>query len=511
MSESAFRYLDAAKVCCKLSRSFLKQDNLDKAKRYAQDAISVCPEWYDGYLSMAKIYEYELDRHQAMKYYDMMIDIANKNNTEISNYERNEKENVDINIMRAWLIKNGAIINSTKIEYYDVDYRGMISDNNIRPSEIIMSIPYKCIISEKESRSMKYNTIISKKNEIHDIKHNILAIALLNIRADISNEYNYYVNCLPKHFSNVPINFSPEVLQNLEGSFALYKTALKLLFLHRDYNTILSLIPEFEYSFEDFVWARTCVITRIYAGKILNPNRSSGEEERDSMLVPFADMANHDNKPNTLWMFDDNTNSFVVRCVKNIADGDTIYESYGKKSNYRYFVNYGFTIENNPNEEVCISRNMLVNSLTSWDNFKDYKLYESVLPNLSDFISVGYNVKSDNYKLLCDLMSEPKQDILVTYQNIINLMNMYLSRYHSTYEEDKQTMKIIQLNFNARNCFIMCMSEKKLFNYIKNYFTDMSQLELLNQKINKNNSCKQKYMKEKKKLEKSIKKTYIHE
>lgn len=61
-------------------------------------------------------------------------------------------------------------------------------------------------------------------------------------------------------------------------------------------------------------------------------------------MVPLADMLNHkrSGSEETEWIFDDATNTFVVKALKKISRNQEIHFTYGSKCNSKLFVNYGF-------------------------------------------------------------------------------------------------------------------------------------------------------------------------
>jgi histone-lysine N-methyltransferase SETD3 len=88
------------------------------------------------------------------------------------------------------------------------------------------------------------------------------------------------------------------------------------------------------------------VITRIF-GLVVNNNKTDG-------LVPMADMLNHKRPRETSWTFDDTRGSFTITSLKPIMRGEQIYDSYGRKCNSRFFVNYGFSLEDNEDNQIAI-------------------------------------------------------------------------------------------------------------------------------------------------------------
>ena len=67
-----------------------------------------------------------------------------------------------------------------------------------------------------------------------------------------------------------------------------------------------------------------------------------------NIQVPIADMFNTRTPKNTLWYYEDSKNGFIVEAVTDVKKGEQLFDSYGKKCNYRFFLNYAFI---NLNEE----------------------------------------------------------------------------------------------------------------------------------------------------------------
>lgn len=68
-----------------------------------------------------------------------------------------------------------------------------------------------------------------------------------------------------------------------------------------------------------------------------------------SGIVPYIDLINHSEIPNTIWYFDDSLDSFVLMSTKYIPKGKEICDNYGITNNIELLLYYGFTLESNPN------------------------------------------------------------------------------------------------------------------------------------------------------------------
>merc|ERR1712176_124114 len=112
-----------------------------------------------------------------------------------------------------------------------------------------------------------------------------------------------------------------------------------------EYNNLCEHVPQFaRFSHKQFVWARLVVITRIF-GLVIDGVKTDG-------LVPMADMLNHRRPRETKWTYDQNKRGFVISALQHIKQDAEIFDSYGRKCNSRFFVNYGFSLEKNPDNEA---------------------------------------------------------------------------------------------------------------------------------------------------------------
>jgi histone-lysine N-methyltransferase SETD3 len=482
-SQSSEEYAaDIYKYHANISLIFYILRDFDKAIQAAENCIALYPQWYKGYYRAAKAAEGLLDRNRAQEYYNQMICYIDLNSSQYS-IEKNDSFNMDINILKEWLISNGAAIDKTKIEYYDVDYRGMCIDKPVKKDENIMQIPFDCVISLEDSKTRSYNKKLLGLGAKYNSPHTFLALELLDIKYDPSSKFRYYLSCLPKYFGNVPINFNEEKLRCLEGSFALIKIAQKKQFLLEEYNHILSLLPEFPYSYEDFVWARTCVITRVYAVE----RDIDGIPVKDTLLVPFADMANHVIPANTHWFFDKPMNMFIVKAAKYLANGDNLFESYGQKCNYRYFVNYGFTVEKNPFEEVAIVMNPMLSTVISQKMYLGNQQIMNFINVSTEIFQIGYDMNSEQFQKLVKFAQDKCAELLKqsdrkpTQEAVFSLISGFMQRalegFDTTLAEDLNILKTHDLGFDIKNCIVQRIGEKKLLHHYINYFADLLKLE----------------------------------
>jgi len=224
------------------------------------------------------------------------------------------------------------------------EMRGMHSKVNISPNAVCVSIPRKCLITVEMGQSTEIGQIILRSNlELDAPKHIFLMIFLLWDRKanGINSFFKPYYDVLPPTLRNIPIFWSKEELEYLQGSHLLIQIADRKEAIADDYYAICRVAPGLRQiaTLEEFQWARMCVCSRNF-GLQINGLRTSA-------LVPHADMFNHFRPRETKWTYDDEIQAFTITTLQAIPAGKQIYDSYGQKCNHRFLLNYGFAVEDN--------------------------------------------------------------------------------------------------------------------------------------------------------------------
>jgi histone-lysine N-methyltransferase SETD3 len=284
-----------------------------------------------------------------------------------------------------------------------------------------------------------------------------------------------------------------------------------------DYNKLCEKIENFsQFSFDKFCKARCIISSRVFGITIHNIKTDA--------LVPFADLLNHRRPRQTQWFYNDEKDAFIVQAIENIDKGREIFDSYGKKSNARFLLNYGFSIENNETSEYTLTISSVekgglgninwplidlkkklfkneefIKSFNLTINFQESQILELI--NFLRFLSFDGDI---NYlkKAVLSGKNTLSPDMSINYYffypiNKINEINVLkylktlceqaLEKYPTSliqeqrmYEENKQNS---DFNFNYRNCLLLIMSEKKVLIYYEEFCNYC--LDLLNMKSKK--------------------------
>jgi histone-lysine N-methyltransferase SETD3 len=230
--------------------------------------------------------------------------------------------------------------------YYSEGYRGVHSTTFIAKGECLLYVPVTHIITLEMAKAAPIGAKMVAAN-VHLIspKHCWLSTFLLQEKKKGPESYWWpYLQVLPKHCNSFPIFFTDEEKHYLKGSPFLDQVNEKIDDIQEDWDTIANVAEEFkEYSIHEFSIARMTVSSRIFGMDI-------GETKTDG-FVPYADMLNHRRPRQTSWTYCNKRNGFIIDALEDIPRGSTVMDSYGKKCNSRFLLNYGFiNLGNDANE-----------------------------------------------------------------------------------------------------------------------------------------------------------------
>ena len=400
------------------------------------------------------------------------------------------------------LYKYNSFFPKLEIHFYTEDYRGVLAKNNIMKDEIIMTIPRECLISLETALETDYGKKIGEfmYKELNSPKHCLLTSFILY--EEKNPKYKYYFDLFPKDFSNFPIFYTSKELEYLKGSPFLLQILEKKEDMKSDYAILCQYLPDFkQFSYLKFCQARLLISSRIF-GISINDNKTD-------VLAPFADLLNHKRPRQTQWYYDDNLESFVIQATEDIKEGNEIFDSYGRKTNARFLLNYGFCLEDNDTSEFLITVNFnenyplyeqkkkffqneyeLVRRFNLNNNFYEsqiiellsflrFILFEGDIDELYNAISSSDNIYNEEVPLTFYYIQPITKELEIKVLKHLSLLcRRALGKYPTTFEEDLNLIKTKKnISFNLRNCLYLLMSEKTVLSYFI-YFCEYC-LELL--------------------------------
>lgn len=246
-----------------------------------------------------------------------------------------------------WLTREGAELSSLTLACDPDRDRHVRAARDVAAGEIVLRVPRRLLITREVARTSDIGAEIAASGGPLRSQHNVMAAFLLQEERRPGSRFAPYLASLPAAFPTSPLFFSAADLALLRGSFTARLIEERKATLARDHRAVCKRAPSLApLSQGTFLRARLAVVTRVFGITVGG--------EATSALVPMADMMNHREPPDVGWTYDDDTESFVMVAFRPMAAGQPVHDSYGRKCNSRFFVHYGFVLEDNPDNEAEI-------------------------------------------------------------------------------------------------------------------------------------------------------------
>ena len=471
----------------------LKAKNYFEIKEYylalknSQEATNLNPENLESHQISTKCYILMFDFENAEKCLKkcFSLDSKSKTNTKLKNILSNKTKEINENkkknkhyedyiFFMKYLYSQGLFLNKITINFNNESNRCVISTEEIKEKEILLRIPLNALITLDDAQNSDIGKYFDSnlKKMLNGPNHSLLSSFILyEMEKKTNSKWLFYFNFLPSNYNNFPIFFSESELKHLKGTQFLTIVQNKKKEMKEDYDLLCSKIPYYSnYKYLDFCKVREIVSSRIF-GVIIHG-------KKNDIIAPYADMLNHKRPRETHWTYDDKLDSFVVSAISDIKQSNEVFDSYGRKCNSRFLLNYGFTIENNEDNEYKInleldescplftekkrdfiilnpkkfvlSKNLNEKNVLNFFAFMRYLVYEK-----NDFKFVNFNnfISIDN-----------ERNVMLKLKNIII---KELKNYSTTLEDDQKYLEQNKkkISFNEYNCYIIRIGEKNLLNF----------------------------------------------
>lgn len=193
------------------------------------------------------------------------------------------------------------------------------------------------------------------------------------------------------------------------------------------------------------------------------------------------------------WTFDQSIGAFTITSLGTIGTGAQVYDSYGKKCNHRFLLNYGFAVEDNTEEDGRNPNEVMVDfqlSPSDGQLFYDKRSYlheygiytmDARLscshsdPNTREGYSFARLIVATEEEFSAMKMKSPAHSSPpISFENEIralqylrNLMTHQLSLYETTIEEDNALLasKKYPLFSNRIQALFFIRGEKQVCRY----------------------------------------------
>ena len=426
------------------------------------------------------------DNQKNKEILSLIISEENKYNNNTKKYPQ---YSIYIKFMQTFY-KLGLYLNKVEIGFNSDCNRFCKATADIYDKDILIRVPLDALMTLDLARGTHMGKFFTPQLEkkLNSPHHSLLSTFMLTeLDKGVNSKWKYYFDFLPVSYNNFPTFYGEKELSLLKGTQFLELIKKKKREMKEDYDLLTNIIPGYtKYDFNLFKKMREVISSRVFGVTI--------KGKKNDIIAPYADMLNHKRPRQTHWNFDDESNSFIIRGVSNVKKGQEVFDSYGIKCNSRFLLNYGFTVENNEDNEFKIililnESSPLFKEKMIFLGGKNYtKKFSLVINNAESKITPFFSFlrfilySKSNFKDVNTSKPISIENEIILFNKIKELMKNYLSKYPTTleYDIDYLNKNRKKMDFNEYNCYIIRIGEKKILNYYLNMANDILQLLNMN-------------------------------
>lgn len=369
----------------------------------------------------------------------------------------------------AWLQANN-VQSAANIGLFEGFGLGGVARADVKEGEALVRVPSNALVSLRDVRTKVFPDFTEwSANHLEP-----LMVWLLLEAGNDQSPFSPYFGILPDEFPTMPLFWTAEELQELEGTglvgaTAGVKAALEASFEHVSTKLVQpnpNVFKAEDFTFERWMWAYCVCVSRSWT--------VVKEEQVDLVLAPLADMLNHDVAASPLQYSEDGTH-VVISATREYTKGEQLFANYGKKSNYDLLSMYGFVLEDNPHDTMQINFQLnpanLVQSIVepllrvADPNYKKLFIGRNTLPvallrlfrlNVMDFSELEFVDRALQGQAV-SLTNEVK-----AFRAAIQALAGMLKGYPTTIEEDAALLARDDVSDNVRAAVIVRKGQKEI-------------------------------------------------
>ncbi|PYI07124.1 SET domain-containing protein [Aspergillus sclerotiicarbonarius CBS 121057] len=265
-----------------------------------------------------------------------------------------------------WAVTQGIVINGVSPAKFAGRGLGMIATRKIEKDSILISVPHSAMLTPSKIPS-SFTALFPADTPTHALYAAYLTHTPTtndpwrNTWPTISDFASSmpllwpssFVSLLPPSISSLWSTISippspPKETQQHDTTSHQHLLSQQEARLRRDWEIVERVLPGMDW--EKFKYHWIIVNTRSFF--YLLPGKDMPEDRYDAMaLVPVADYFNHSDEACNV-KFDGER--YVFRAAKDYEEGEEIYMSYGPHPNDFLFTEYGFYLDENVSETLCL-------------------------------------------------------------------------------------------------------------------------------------------------------------
>lgn len=315
-------------------------------------------------------------------------------------------------------------------QFKQSSHRGVYATKTIKPDTVLLRVPLKKMLTLTAARAH----VKAKYPTLECMYHPCLALFLLHhVHLGESSFFAPYIAMLPTNFNYFLImEENTTTNEALQGSLLQDMIKARVQLLHSQHRAIKH--HNVLFSEREYIWASTIVITRCFGFEVDDdPNTPASYSE--SGLVPVADMLNHAKNQSTIWGYEQG--HFCIRAHSTITVSREIFDTYGHKCNSRFFINYGFLLEDNEeyNQAVIFLQPEFNISQTHGINFdSDYSGYNQLILTHEE---TKVRVKKWSRFMLCKFSLLESHPTMPYVKALFSILRYHFAHLAKTQFEDR--------------------------------------------------------------------------
>ncbi|RUP24850.1 SET domain-containing protein [Jimgerdemannia flammicorona] len=376
----------------------------------------------------------------------------------------------------------------------------LMESASFQEGELLFSLPRSILLSLHTSDLAKCESLRPELEALEGWNPLILCMMYESQRE--KSKWKSYFDILPKKFST-PMFWNDDELRHLDGTGVIGKIGKEEA--EKAYTDILLPIinahPEVfsltVHTVDLFHICGSLIMAYSFEGEpaastSTSADQSDSDSDSDSdaapptviTMVPLADMLNHRTGHNNARLFYEPT-QLEMRCIKNIARGEQVYNTYGDRPNADLLRMYGFVDEMNEYDVVEISGNVVVEVCCKDEEEKEQKvslkrieflLEEDILDDYFVLDTAG-NIPPELI-VTAKILSMPPAEFASMQETqrlpkpkmtpeictmLLEVLEYRLSLYRTSLEDDDALLAASDfVTINCRNAITVQLGEKRI-------------------------------------------------
>ncbi|GAQ87055.1 hypothetical protein KFL_003280090 [Klebsormidium nitens] len=307
----------------------------------------------------------------ARKLHDIVSKISEIEKQVVHPKEKQRTPEKRLQILKQWLEDKGVTLDGVEFRSNLREGCGVVATRNFQEGELIFTVPEGIMMSQLTAAAAKKDcaVLIQASGLVQELGSLQLALHLLFEKHRPSSDpspWKGYIESLPGLDDGyfLPLGYSIETLEKLDGTQALYDIYRNLRNFVRQYVQCRSLLASFgHYSpaiaranqwfcYSEWLWAVSIVLVR--QNNLPHAVQGASKMSHIVALIPAMDSVNHEPGPITA-NFDFGQKRMELTAKRDFKAGEQIYFSYGFRPASQLFLYNGFVpAELSPGDRIKV-------------------------------------------------------------------------------------------------------------------------------------------------------------